>query len=355
MLTIITGTPGAGKSLYAVWELARKVPGSTIENEGVAVPRRLVSNVKNLLVEHQHITAQDLETWHEWAQPGDVILYDEVQEVWRPRGLGTKVPDCIAALETHRHKGVDIIVITQHPMLVDPNIRRLCNQHLHLRRLARTVAYVYEWDHCANPGQVRTAIQSRVWFHPKAAYKLYKSAQLHTKATARIPRIAYLGLLAVGALVYLAPSTYARLSSSLGAKETISTAPATHKLPAQREAARAGSPAQQPAPASIPATFVAAPRVLGCMSMRDRCECFSEAGQRIEADLAMCSEGVARVGTVVPLVGGQGGMGANRPHGDVPRGTRGTDDAGEGDQDLAQPEAVERDPMPSARPGAKST
>lgn len=310
MLTIITGTPGAGKSLYAVWELARKVPGSTIENDGVAVPRRLLSNVKNLLVEHQHITAQDLETWHEWAQPGDVILFDEVQEVWRPRGLGTKVPDCIAALETHRHKGVDIILITQHPMLVDPNIRRLCNQHLHLRRLARTVAYVYEWDHCANPGQVRTAIQSRVWFHPKAAYKLYKSAQLHTKATARIPRIAYLGLAAAAALVYLAPSTYARLAGSLGVKETTVAAPVTSKPLAQREDARAGLSAQRPASAPSP-VLVAVPRVLGCVAMRDRCECFDDVGQRQAVDLAQCTEGVSRVGTVVPL--SLGGMGA-RPH-----------------------------------------
>lgn len=299
MLTLITGTPGAGKSLYAVWELARKIPGSTVEKDGEPVPRRLLSNVKNLLIEHQSITADDLDKWHEWAQPGDVILFDEVQEVWRPRGLGTKVPECIAALETHRHKGVDIILITQHPMLVDPNIRRLVNQHLHVRRLAKSVAMVYEWDHCANPGMVKTALQSRIWFHPKGAYKLYKSAQLHTKPVTRVPRLAFLGVAALAILGFVGPMAYGRISDRLAGTTQPS---ATAQLIVPAIAAPAGTAsglAPQPASAASNPVQAAAPQALGCIASVTRCRCWDQGGIVVPLDDAACRVEVSRLGNLV--------------------------------------------------------
>lgn len=313
MLTIITGTPGAGKSLYSVWEEARKVPGSTVEagercvSHGVeyaagdAVPRHLFSNVKGLLIDHTHITADDLNTWHEWAQPGDVILFDEVQEVWRPRGMGSKVPECIAALEVHRHKGVDLILVTQHPLLVDPNIRRLCNRHLHLRRITKKTAYVYEWDHCSDPKAVRTAMQGKLWFHPRRGYALYKSAQLHTKPTARLPRVALVGLLAVGGAAYLAPTAIARIT------ERFQSQPKGHAFKEAKPepvAARGGlPPAQGPAQAFASVGASSAParrRVLGCIVLGPRCECFAEDGEREEVQLGVCEVGTRQVGYVLP-------------------------------------------------------
>lgn len=306
MLTLITGTPGAGKSLYAVWEEARKVPGSTVENDGVAVPRRLLSNVKGLLLEHVLIGKQELETWHEWAQPGDVILFDEVQECWRPRSMSTKTPACIEALETHRHMGVDIILITQHPMLIDSNIRRLCNRHLHLRRLSRTVAYVYEWDHCAtNPGQTKTALQGKVWFHPKKAYGLYKSAQLHTKPTARFPRVALVGVAALAALGVVAPYAYGRIEHSFGGAKPAQEAPAKAKErgqgPQQAPQAPAGPPAVPAAPVGAPGTVVRATAV-GCVRMGDRCSCFDEGGRVLPLEWEACTVGSTVVGGLVPLL-----------------------------------------------------
>lgn len=309
MLTLITGTPGAGKSLHAVWEFARKVPGSTIEDNGNPVPRKLYSNVKDLLVEHEHITGEDLDRWHTWAKPGDVIMFDEVQEVWRPRGLGTKVPDCIAKLETHRHMGVDIVLITQHPMLVDPNIRRLVNQHLHLRRITKTVAWVYEWDHCANPGQTRTCVSDRVWFHPKAAYKLYKSAQLHTKPTARIPRIAFVGLIALGALAYMGPVAYGRIKGTFDVpsskatqaspKPQLSSSPAPAfgqmPLPESRTASAVGGAMATPV-ISSPVTKI---KPLGCIASASRCACYDQQGDKVDMPDDQCRLGSHTLGFVI--------------------------------------------------------
>lgn len=292
MLVLITGTPGAAKTVYAVSEIAAAVPGSTVEKDGVPIPRRLFSNIRDLRLEHTHIDGDDLNKWHTWAKPGDVIVFDEVQEVWRPRGLGIKVPDCIAALETHRHMGVDIVLITQHPMLVDPNIRRLVNQHLHLRRLPFSSSWLYEWDHCANPGQVRTCIQSKVWFHKKSAYDLYTSAQLHTKPTTRIPRVAFLGVAALAGLAYIGPMAYSRVTSSLGSVDATakpvqtSTAPSLLPVPPVQlpEAPALPVPPVDPPLASAPPVFA------GCMaSQSGACSCYDTQGRKVDQDPEVCT------------------------------------------------------------------
>jgi len=297
MLTLITGTPGAGKSLYAVWNFAKPVPGSTIEDKQQSVERTLYSNVKDLLVEHIKIGPEELNTWHQWAKPGDVILFDEVQEVWRPRSFGTKVPEPIAGLETHRHMGVDFILITQHPMLLDPNIRRLVNQHLHLRRITKTTAMVYEWDHCENPGNTKTAVGSKVWFHPKKAYELYKSAQLHTKPTARMPMIAWLGVLALAGFAYAGPVAYDRFKTSLGHHEKkIETAQAPNVKTITLENGQSATveTVQLPIPAPLPvepaSAPVAHPAIAGCIKVGQRCGCMDTSGRTVEAVPGYCPD-----------------------------------------------------------------
>jgi zona occludens toxin len=313
MLTIVTGTPRAGKSLLAVWEIARLVPGSTVEatepctshgvtyRKGDAVPRHLFSNIHDLLIDHTFITSKDLECWHTWAQPGDVIVFDEVQEVWRPRGLGAKVPPEIAALETHGHMGVDLVLITQHPMLVDPNIRRLVNQHLHVRRLTYGTAMVYEWDHCENPGATKTCIANRVFFHRRKMYALYKSATLHTKPKVRLPAIVYFGMAAVAGLAYAAPNAYrtitARMSPPVAKVEPVKTAQAASALPAAVVPSSVASAAALVAfPALSPAS-AARPAYLGCVMRGDLCRCYGSDGLRVEVERPVC---LANIPTMPP-------------------------------------------------------
>jgi zona occludens toxin len=316
MLTLLTGTPGAGKTLHAVWEICRKVPGSTLEAtapvtshgvsypKGAAVPRHLFTNIRGLLVDAQVIDADAMQRWPEWAQPGDVIVFDEVQEIWRPRAVGSKVPDCIAKLEVHRHMGVDLVLITQHPNLVDANVRRLVNQHLHLRRLTKTLAMLYEWDHCSDPGRHSTALQSRMWWHPKAGYALYSSSQLHTKPTARLPRLALVGLVAVVLCVYLVPTVYGRVSERF----TVAP-PASKAAPATPAAALAVRPASSPASApgvqvhdglEGPPSSAKRPAELaaGCAWFRKRCGCIDGTGKVSPAPLDVC---MVAIGTEPPL------------------------------------------------------
>lgn len=308
MLTLITGTPGAGKSLHAVWDFARGVPGSFLtDDKGQKVPRKLYSNIKDLLIEHQHLDADDLNKWHEWAKPGDVILFDEVQEVWRPRGVGSKVPECIAKLETHRHMGVDLILVTQHPQLLDQNIRRLVNQHIHMRRIAKGVAMRYEWDHCSNVGTIRNALTSGVWWYPKGAYKLYKSSQLHTKTTSKLPKIFWVGVLALGGLAYAAPFAYSRVTGAFGGHKELAKAdkPAPDKktfinengqeVTIETKTETVTLPAA-PAPASGPIAFAgeaSSVEVSGCIVVGPRCACYTPQGKKVEQPADYCAENSA--------------------------------------------------------------
>jgi zona occludens toxin len=158
MITLITGNPGAGKTLYCVSNLLRDLIGSVVKSvdaggREVETPRVVFTNINGLLLDHELIDGSDtggLANWHEWAKPGAVICFDEVQREWKPRANGSKVPKCIEMLETHRHMGVDFIILTQHPGLIDQNIRALVGRHLHVRRFGGMgAAIVYEWDHCS--------------------------------------------------------------------------------------------------------------------------------------------------------------------------------------------------------------
>ncbi len=264
MITIITGNPGAGKTLYTVDKLLRGIVGTTVDEEVdgeiVKHPRTIYTNVNGLLLDHEKIDGSaegGLRNWHEWAKPGSVIVMDEVQKIWEPRANGSKVPPDIQALETHRHMGVDFIFITQGLMLTERNLCMLCNRHLHVRRIGNMpLAIVYEWDHASRTLMYSKAVAKAPYRYSKAVYKLYKSAKLHTSQKRRIPTLVYFILAGLLALAYLAPTTYTRLAERTGLKkpDAVATAPASSpdaKKPAQGQGVQPGQ-AVQPGPAAAP-------------------------------------------------------------------------------------------------------
>lgn len=119
---------------------------------------------------------------------GSLIVIDEVQRLWRPTGAGAVAPD-IAALEIHRHHGLDFVVVTQHPSLLHRNVRALVGRHIHLRATALG-NYLYEFpEWCENPQtkSARTSCVRARYRLPKAAFSLYESASLHVKVSKRKP------------------------------------------------------------------------------------------------------------------------------------------------------------------------
>jgi len=236
MIYLITGVPGSGKTLYAVSTLIQKLAAEKLA--GSDSRRVLIDGIPDLVlphelmvpaVEHQgaYICNGDgIANWWQWCKPGDLIVVDEIQRYWRPRGMGTKPPDMIKMLETHRHFGVDFILITQNPMLIDQNVRRLVGRHQHVRRMmGMKRAIIYDWDSCSVDVNRTAGATSTFWNYPKDAYELYKSSELHTKQRQKIPVWLVLPVLAIVGMLALIPTLYDKLGGAMRGKGVIAAAP----------------------------------------------------------------------------------------------------------------------------------
>lgn len=78
-----------------------------------------------------------LENPHEWfkLEAGSVIVIDEVQNFFGKRSASSKAPDYIEEFNTHRHKGFDLILITQDSSLIDYQLKACVNKHIHYKNL----------------------------------------------------------------------------------------------------------------------------------------------------------------------------------------------------------------------------
>ncbi|MBX9935724.1 MAG: zonular occludens toxin domain-containing protein [Burkholderiaceae bacterium] len=233
MIYLITGNPGSGKTLYTV---AKLIPDLLKEKPAELDARRLVVDGIPELAYDKHLMApckpddkglltcedgQGLNTWHDWCKPGDLLVVDEVQRYWRPRSMGAKVPDYVANLETHRHKGVDFVLITQNPMLLDQNVRRLVGRHIHVRRVfGGGRSLLYDWDGCqADTTRVQGATKS-LWSYPKSAFSLYKSSEMHIKQKQKIPVFVVVPILAIVGGIALAPTLFSSMSKAVKPDQT---------------------------------------------------------------------------------------------------------------------------------------
>lgn len=181
-ITLVTGLPGHGKTLYS---LARWKP----EAEKAGRP-----------VFHNSIPGLSIPGWQSWEvkdweqlPAGSLLIVDEAQFAFPVTGRG-QTPEWVQKLATHRHLGLDIVVITQNPMLLDAFVRRLVDRHFHVvRKFGTRFATVYEFVNGAKDDVAKSrsdGIRHDFRF-PSEVYGWYKSAELHT-VKARIPARVYM-------------------------------------------------------------------------------------------------------------------------------------------------------------------
>lgn len=201
MITLITGTPGSGKTAYALDMMLRLqkldnsrklfvhgIPELKVAHEIVVCDSKTCDYCTTLVERDSHLQAKD---WHKWAEQGSIFFFDEVQNIHRPRHGSAPVPDCVATYEVHRHRGLDFFMITQNSMLIDGNIRALVSRHIHLTATwARRVQH--EWAQCKTDlsSTLDESIKSN-YVLPKDVFKLYKSASLHTSVSRKKPWVLY--------------------------------------------------------------------------------------------------------------------------------------------------------------------
>lgn len=183
-IVLVTGLPGAGKSLFSLAEFA--VGKHSVYQAGIpgcALP------------------TWEPEKWQEMPA-GSTLIVDEAQEFFAPKPP-TGEPPAHYVLNKIRHKALALVLITQHPGMLDSRVRRLVGRHVHMvAAFGADAAVMYEFrgvgdvDNRSFDGAVRSGFK-----YPKEVYKLYKSADAHRpkqKAPFKVRAIPYLfGLVVV--------------------------------------------------------------------------------------------------------------------------------------------------------------
>ena len=184
MIILVTGVPGSGKTLFTI-----NYVKAWAERENRQVFQNGIEILDPAALPWHPL--EDANLWYK-CEPKSIIVVDECQRFWRPRSSGTAVPVSIKEMETHRHLGVDLVLITQNPGLVDANIRKLVGRHFHVvRSFGRDRATVREWESCKelSKSTIKEAVP-HYFKYPKESYGWYKSAEVHTHKK-RVPMRVY--------------------------------------------------------------------------------------------------------------------------------------------------------------------
>lgn len=285
MITLITGAPGAGKTNALVSLLAELAEGRAL----------YVSGIPDLQV--PHVVLDDPTKWHEVVEDGGAVVIDEVQRVWRPNR--SKISDDIAALETHRHRGIDFFIVTQGPNLVHQNVRALVGRHVHLRDTGITGRWWYEWPECCDnvTSGWKQAPLKKHYSLDKKAQALYTSASKHVKPIRSFPKVLLLLVAVLVGIAVLGWRTYDRFAPRMAEAQTLG-----QPKPSTPASAPAAPPAGPVSAASAPgaAPAASAPRLAGCIAMRKRCECIDMDGFVMTVELSQCELDARRGGASLP-------------------------------------------------------
>lgn len=193
-ICLITGTPGSGKTLKMVSMMANDEMFQPDEN---GMRRKVFTNIKGLKIPHiyietdakklpkstdEQLSAHDMYEWIEKPENiGSIVIVDEAQDVWPVRSAGSKIPDNVQWLNTHRHQGIDIFVLTQGPKLLDQTLRTLVRKHYHIASNKMGMRTLLEFNSCADdPLKMVSSGFSSIYTLDKKVYDLYESAEVHT-------------------------------------------------------------------------------------------------------------------------------------------------------------------------------
>lgn len=305
MIYLHTGQPGAGKTLFTL-ELVRK----RAQEEGRPV---FYAGIE-ILKPEEFPGWQVLETPEKWFEvpDGSIIVHDECQTLYRPRGNGAQVPDYVARFETHRHQGLDIYLITQHPMLVDSNIRRLAGEHVHVvRAFGAGMATLHKWGQVKEQcDKARADSVSETRAYPKQLFGAYKSATIHTHKARIPPRLFFLLAipLLLGALAWWFSTWYAGRAkgetfdnlpqqvapgasglSGVGPAERRDRPKSTAEYIASYQPRIDGLPHTAPVYDEV-TTVTAAPVPAMCVASASKCVCYTQQGTRMATPESLCRQ-----------------------------------------------------------------
>lgn len=292
MITLITGTPGSGKSLRAVWLITK-----ALENG-----RPVFCDIDGINL--SGVTSLPPGEPHDWRDTpeGSLVVYDEVQQRWPSTGKPGAAPqEEIRALEVHRHTAHDIIVITQHPTMVHHHVRKLVGQHIHVRRTSGAgVVTLFSNSEVFDPADKSALrnVDKETWRYPKNLYKCYKSATAHTvkfKLPAKLKYLAIFILVMIGFLVWLV-STFDNPFASDSEPPSGQSEAATAAARSTPDTPLRSYPMSHPDHPSWvrnqevleAASVDSLPTISGCFAMSDTCRCWDAEGYMMQLTDSQC-------------------------------------------------------------------
>ena len=274
MIEMLEGVPGSGKSYYAVSERLLKWVRTGrrvyVFVDGFYLDRLALFEGVELTVLQQQITlwqsGEEVKAGLLDVEPGSAVLIDEVQTVFRSKDKTD--PQLLRWLETHRHRGIDLVLMCQQYGQVTLGVNRLVEATTKFRRLDRFgLKNRYQASVRGNPEELEVIRMFSGKYEPKlyAYYSSYASASV--RETARPGSMLKSPTLIFGVLGLLVAVTWFAFGGWLsGVKPvpaaTISTIPASPPLPS----AQASQPISA-APIVVPAT-VHPIRIQGGMTIK---------------------------------------------------------------------------------------
>jgi zona occludens toxin len=188
MIEMYEGVPGSGKSYYAVSErLLKWVRAGRrvyVYVDGFYLDRLALFEGVELAVLEQQITlwhsGEDVKAGLLHVEPGSAVLIDEVQTVFRSKDKTD--PALLRWLETHRHRGIDLVLMCQQYGQVTLGVNRLVEVTTKFRRLDRFgLKNRYQASVRGNPEELDVIRM----FSGKYEPKLYAYYSSYTSATVR--------------------------------------------------------------------------------------------------------------------------------------------------------------------------
>lgn len=291
MLILITGAPGASKTSHAIDKLFDESRPVFFYN--IALNDDGLSKLGWI-----EFTQEQVLNWHNELPANAILVVDEAQRIWPVRSPSKPVPESCTAMETHRHQGVDIILITQHPGLIDSHIRKLINEHYHYSR-PYGMPFAIEYHSGSgvvspdNRSELSACTNSKKPL-PKRVWPLYKSAEVHTHK-AKIPKAVYFVAIMAIVAVFLIWKFLAGFGPGKEDQQQVQFSAATQTAPAQpatlapnKTESMTWAQLLTPEVPGVPFTaplyreeamrVQSVPRVAGCMTIASQCTCYTQQG-----------------------------------------------------------------------------
>lgn len=320
MIYLITGTPGTGKTAFAVSAILNNRDGlfKYEAEDGTLLDRPLyfchIDGLDEKALKAHRLTEEQIQAapLNEIVPEGSVIIVDECDYCYPLRAAAREVPPYIKTLKELRHHGFTLILMTQHPSMIDSYIRNLVGKHWHLER-KQIGTKLYEFNRCETNLSSHSALSQAVseFYKPdKKAFKYYKSASKHIKFKKAVHPIFY------GAALFLLilPFFLWYAGGNLGKYFGYTPEPPAQEAPQGQEGATEGQPsaaasypppaASQPLPPGAKAEDYYPrihnmqetaplydnvrqvqdfPRLAGCVAASDSCTCYSQQASPLTA------------------------------------------------------------------------